>query len=285
MAGNLLEALKAATRPGELPDGTPYRSLRVGDTAALATAWGISGREVEIAALDHGIVPERYARNLRAFSLEEQIQLLRSRVAVVGLGGLGGSVTEILARVGVGRLILIDGDRFEESNLNRQFLSTEPRLASSKAEAAAARVGEINTGIETVSHAEFLSLENADTLLAGSAVIVDCLDNIHTRFVLEDAARRIGAPMVSAAAAGGSGHVTTIFPEDPGLELIFGPRDTVPPKGSEKALGCLPIAVPLLATLEASEAVKIILNRGRLLRDSLLSVDVFDNAIDILRLR
>jgi molybdopterin-synthase adenylyltransferase len=73
------------------------------------------------------IIPERYVRNFNAFSPKDQIKLLRSTVAVVGLGGLGGGVTEILARIGIGTLILIDGDVFEDTNLNRQMLSyTEP---------------------------------------------------------------------------------------------------------------------------------------------------------------
>ncbi len=102
---------------------------------------------MKLVALQNDIVPEHYARNLRFFSVEDQIALLNSQVGVVGLGGLGGAVTEILARIGFGRLVLLDGDMFEESNLNRQFLSKTDLLGSSKANAAKQRVAEVNPSI------------------------------------------------------------------------------------------------------------------------------------------
>ena len=267
------------------PDKTPYKSLSVANVLSLAGRSGMRGREIEIAALENGIVPERYARNMRTFSLEDQAALLRARVGVVGLGGLGGTVAEVLARMGVGRLRLVDGDRFEDSNLNRQLLSTVEGMGQLKSEAARARVGRINPSVDVTALTEFVTVENAGAVLGGCDVVVDCLDNLHTRFVVEDACRRIGCPLVSAAVAGASGHVTTIFPEDTGLRLIYGEPGQLPLKGAETSLGTLPYAVVFLATLECAEVVKVILKKGSLLRHKLLVADLMDGIVEVMTLR
>jgi len=266
------------------PDQTPYKSLSVHHVLELSRRPGPSGREIEISALENGIVPERYARNMRTFSLEEQAALLQARVGVVGLGGLGGTVAEVLARMGVGHLRLVDGDRFEESNLNRQLLSTVESLGQLKSEAARERVGRINPSVDINALAEFVTAENAGAVIEGCNVVVDCLDNLRTRFVVEDACRRIGCPLVSAAVAGASGHVTTIFPEDTGLRLIYGEPGQLPLKGAETALGTLPYAVVFLATLECAEVVKVILKKGNLLRHKLLVADLMDGIVDVMNL-
>jgi molybdopterin-synthase adenylyltransferase len=277
-----LEQLSAAKT---FPDKTPYKSISVATVLSLAGRSGMSGREIEIAALENGSVPERYARNMRTFTLEDQAALLRARVGVVGLGGLGGTVAEVLARMGVGRLRLVDGDRFEDSNLNRQLLSTVDGLGQLKSEEARARVGRINPSVDVNALTEFVTAENAGAVLGGCDVVVDCLDNLHTRFVVEDACRRIGCPLVSAAVAGASGHVTTIFPEDTGLRLIYGEPEPLPLKGAETSLGTLPHAVVFLATLECAEVVKVILKKGCLLRHKLLVADLMDGIVEVMNLR
>jgi molybdopterin/thiamine biosynthesis adenylyltransferase len=277
--------LEPLAQAAAFPDKTPYRSLSVRQIQELAQQTGMAGREIELAALENGFVPERYARNLRTFSLADQATLLKSHVGVVGLGGLGGTVTEILARMGVGRLTLIDGDRFEDSNLNRQLLSSLANLSRPKAEAAAERVGQINPSTDVAVYACFLTAQNAAELLAGCQVVVDCLDNLRTRFEVEDAGRLIGCPMVSAAVAGASGHITTIFPEDRGLRLVYGEPHGLPLKGAETTLGTVPYSVAFLASLECAEVAKILLGRGRLLRDKLLVADLTEGMIEVMNLR
>ena len=101
--------------------GRDYLSLSTGSVAAMARDSGLSPREVEIEALQWGAIPERYQRNMGTLGIDGQLKLLNSSVAVVGAGGLGGSVIELLARVGVGRLKVIDHDVFsEEIELFRQ---------------------------------------------------------------------------------------------------------------------------------------------------------------------
>ncbi len=277
--------LEVLAQDAAFPDQTPYRSLSVRKVQELAQQKGVSGREIEQAALENGFVPERYARNLRTFSLADQAALLKSHAGVVGLGGLGGTVTEILARMGVGRLTLIDGDRFEDSNLNRQLLSSPANLTQPKAAAAARRVRRINPSTDVTVHACFLTAQNAAELLAGCDVVVDCLDNLRTRFEVEDACRLIGCPMVSAAVAGASGHITVIFPQDRGLQLVYGEPQGLPLKGAETALGTVPYSVAFLASLECAEVAKVLLGRGSLLRDKLLVADLTEAIIEVMNLR
>jgi molybdopterin-synthase adenylyltransferase len=241
-------------------------------------------RSAEISSLDHSEIPERYARNMGTFSGRDQIVLFGSRVCIVGLGGLGGAVTEILARLGIGALTLVDGDVFEDSNLNRQLLSTLETLGDSKATTAGSRVRKINPSVQTRIHDVFLDVRNAARLIEGADVVVDCLDNLKTRFVLEKAAKAAEIPLVSAAIAGTYGQVTTIFPEDQGLVLIYGPEDQVPAKCAEAALGTLPYTAMMMASMECSEITKILLKRGSLLRNRLLVIDLMDNAIEVLAL-
>jgi len=279
-----IEKIIKSANPKEFPDKTFYNSISVKQIMNLSKASGASGREIEILALEHGVVPERYARNMKTFSPQDQVALLKAQVGVVGLGGLGGAVVEILARLGIGTLNVIDGDTFEESNLNRQFLSTPKRIAKSKADTAAWRIKEINPSIAVNHHSQFLNKKNGLDLLNRPDVIVDCLDNVKTRFILERFCRQIGSPLVSAAVAGPTGHVTTIYPQDQGLKLIYGDPDKIPSQGAEASLGTVPYSVTFLAALECAEVVKIIQHKGSLLRNKLLVADLNEGVFDVINL-
>src|SRR5690606_26423944 len=124
--------------------------------------------------------------------LEEQANLATTRVIVVGCGGLGGMVIECLARVGVGHLRVVDGDVFEETNLNRQLLSSTMNLGRSKTLAAYQRVLAVNPLVEVDTVQADLTDESALGLLADCDAAVDCLDNIPSRLVLQQAAKVAG---------------------------------------------------------------------------------------------
>ena len=284
MNADSIEKIIKSANPKEFPDKTFYNSISVKQILNLSRASGASGREIEIMALEHGVVPERYVRNMKTFSPQDQVALLKAQVSVVGLGGLGGTVVEILSRLGIGTLNVIDGDTFEESNLNRQFLSTPRMMAKSKADAAERRIKEINPSITVKQHSQFLDQDNGLDLLGRPEVIVDCLDNLKTRFVLERLCRQIGSPLVSAAVAGSSGHVTTIYPQDQGLKLIYGDPAKTPAHGAEASLGTVPYSVTFLAALECAEIVKIIQHKGSLLRNKLLVADLNDAVFDVINL-
>ena len=260
------------------------RIIRLQQVRELATAFDCSIREVELAALETGIVPWRYLRNLGTIGLEGQAKLLRATVAVVGLGGLGGYVTEALARMGVGRMILIDGDVFEEHNFNRQILSAEAKLGMEKIQAAQQRVAEINSAVEVTGHAATLTRENLPQLLEGADVVVDALDRLPTRLLLQEGAQALGIPMVHGSIAGFLGQVMTIFPGDTGLRGLYGEESELPEQGLETQLGT-PAATPMaVAAWEAQEVVKILLDRGEPLRHRLLVLDMESGTSDILRL-
>ncbi len=281
---DILKYVQEKTSEGFFPDGSSYRELPVKEVLFLEKSLSVPSKIIEITALENNIIPERYVRNFKAFTPKDQIKLLQSTVAVVGLGGLGGGVIEILSRIGIGTLILIDGDVFEGTNLNRQMLSTQSHLGNSKAQTAAGRIKEINSSITIMSHNIFLDEHNASTLLSQAGVIVDCLDSISARFIVHDAAKRLNKPLVSSAVAGASGQLTTIFPEDPGLALIYGESERNSSMGAEKSLGCLPHAVTFLSALECSEVVKIILGKGSLLRNKLMLIDLETNTLDVMSL-
>ena len=285
MAGiDLLAAIEERAEPMAFSDGTPFKGIGAAAVAHLAETAGQAGRLIEIAALENGVIPARYARNFNTLSTSDQIALLKSTAAVVGLGGLGGGAAEMLARTGVGRLILIDGDRFEDSNLNRQFLSRTDRLGGAKADAAAERITQVNPSVSLTVHPTFLTAGNAAGLLDGADIVVDCLDTIAARFTLEAAAGTAGIPMVSATVAGAAGHATVVYPGDRGLTAVYGDADTAAEKGAETVLGCLAPGVTLLAAVEAGEAVKALLGRQPSLRNRLLLVDLMENLMEIMTL-
>ena len=280
----ITDRIKGLSNRKELPDKTPYIGISVNNIINISETFGISSREVEIASLEEEIIPERYIRNMKSFSAADQVILLKSTATIAGLGGLGGVVTEILARMGIGTLKLVDGDVFEESNLNRQYLCRENLISMSKADAAAKRVKEINSSLTVFRHGVYLKEDNASGIIRNSDVVIDCLDSLPGRFVLEKASKNADCRLVSAAVAGSYGHITTIFPEDPGLKLVYGDPEKVPDKGAETSLGALSHCVALIASLEASEAIKIILKKGTLLRNKLLVVDLDGNTFETMQL-
>jgi molybdopterin/thiamine biosynthesis adenylyltransferase len=285
MSSPLFLSVESACVEKTLPDEKVCRAIDTEDVLRISKQEKVTGREVEIAALQRKIVPTRYLRNLKTLSVSDQIKLLESSVLIVGLGGLGGLVTDTLARLGVGRLHLVDGDRFEAHNLNRQALSNTQSLGRSKAKTAAKRLSEINPGLEVKATRVFLNNDNADRLIGSCDLVVDCLDTIPARFSLAAAAGRAEIPMISAAIAGLSGHITTIMPQGKGLEAIFGPEDQLgKTKGVETILGCLAPGVNLMASLECAEALKVLLKKDNTLSDKLLVVDLNDYTFETLSL-
>lgn len=226
----------------------------------------------------------RYDRNFKTFSKEEQQTLKNSKVLVAGLGGLGGGVCEMLARAGVGHLKLIDHDLFEPSNLNRQILCTENLVGASKADSALNRIQAINSDISATAFTEALDESNLGQHITGSNVIMDCLDTINMRFKLQDAAAKADIPIVSGAIAGVTGQVTTIFPGDAGYSLIYGESGREKAKGVETETGNISYCALMVASIQASECIKILLKRGDVLQNKLLIAELWSNTFEVLGL-
>ena len=257
---------------GAAPAGTQPK-LSLAETRRMAAVAGCSLAQVELDALALHILPLRYERNLGTAGWEGQMRLLRATVAVVGAGGLGGWIIEGLARMGVGHLILIDGDSYSENNLNRQLGCTEETLGLPKAEVMARRVVQVSPSTRVSAQVAWLDAGNAATLLAEAEVVVDALDSLPTRFVLQRASAALGLPLVHGAVAGYTGQVMTILPGDRGLEALYGGLDALPVRGIETHLGN-PAATPMLvAAWQVQEVVKLLLGQGVPIRNRLLVLD------------
>jgi molybdopterin/thiamine biosynthesis adenylyltransferase len=267
------------------PDGKTYLVISLKTAASISKSRGVPVKEVETTALQQGIIPCRYLRNIGTIGVEGQIKLLQSTVGVVGAGGLGSTVIELLARQGIGHLIIIDDDRFTEQNLNRQIMSTEGNLGEYKVMVAAKRVTEINSATSVTTSRERLTGDNAQSLLSGAHVAVDGLDNLSSRLVVEQACRQLAIPYVYASIAGFSGQLMTIFPEDVGLSSLYGSSSrTLPEQGMETKIGNPPATVAMIAALQVQEVVKIITGVGTPVRNQIILVDARECAIDRIQL-
>jgi molybdopterin/thiamine biosynthesis adenylyltransferase len=228
------------------------------------------------------IETERYSRNFDTLTRPQQAQLASSRVAVLGLGGLGGGVSEMLARTGVGHLTLIDGDVFEPSNLNRQLFCTEEVLGISKALAAEKRIRAVNSQVKITAVHQYADDDTFYDLIKDCDLVVDCLDSIPARFMLEHAAKKAQIPLVAGAIAGVTGQVTVIFPQDKGYELIYGKKEHLPAKGIESRTGNISYCALMISALQASECIKVLLDRGDILRNKLLIMELWSNSFEVM---
>lgn len=266
------------------PDDSSYISLGWDQACSLCESFKVDMHTVECSALTEDIVPERYARNQKSLSCGDQLRLLQSHAAIIGLGGLGGTITDLLARLGVGYLSLIDGDHFDASNLNRQLLSRPDLLGKSKAECAAAHVLQVNPAVRVQSETTFFSKKNGAELLKSCDIAIDCLDTIPARMELQEICFNVGIPMISAAVGGTSGQATVIFPGDPGLKTLYRSADKSPSRGIEASLGTLSFSACTMAAIECCEAATILLNRPSQLRNHLLLTEIGEHQSELVEL-
>ncbi len=273
---NIRELLHGKSKKITDPAGRQVEVLEDTQARKVAEECHSTLHNIYIEALTLGICPYRYLRNREAISLEEQLGLAKSRVAVIGAGGLGGHVILLLARMGIGTLVVVDYDVFDETNLNRQTLSSMETLGKPKSEAAAVAVNSINPGVKVIPCRVKLDSSNALEILTGSNVVVDALDNVQDRFVLERTTKKLGIPLVHGALAGFEGQVMTIFPDDPGLKHLYRDEGAGGDKSKrpESILGVPTLTPSLIATLEAMEVLKIILKRERIFRNTMVHVDL-----------
>lgn len=217
-------------------------------------------------------LPPRYQRNYKSLSVEDQAKLAATTVAIVGCGGLGGSMAEEFSRLGVGSLILIDGDRVEESNLNRQLFATEHNIGQLKVEAARSRLQAVNSGVKLRLIADWFDEGNAADFFAGAGLVCDALDSISRRVALERACHRLDLPLVYAGIAGWFGLLGVSFPGDYSVSRLFRRGE----KGMEKVWGNPAFTPAILASLSVVEAIKIIVGRSASLRHAWLQVDLLE---------
>jgi len=224
---------------------------------------------------------DRYSRNISTLSAQENESLKNFSVCVVGCGGLGGYIIEMLGRLGIGHITAIDGDAFDESNLNRQVLSDMESIGVKKSLKAKERMGKVNPLIEVKAVTEKLTELNGREILKGADVVVDALDSIETRLMLENLCEELNIPLVHGAIAGWYGQVATILPGDGTLKRLFEGKAA---KGIEKKLGNPSFTPALVASIEVSEVVKLLIKRGQVLSKKMLVIDLLEQEYEIITL-
>lgn len=236
----------------------------------------LSPQEIEKERLRKGLIPQRYVRNIKAISPEEQLKLMDARVGVCGCGGLGLYVINHLARMGVGHISVWDPDVFSESNLNRQLFSSYANLGLSKAEVCREYIQTINPAIALATFASRWQ-DSDPELFKQQQVMVDALDNVSARMALAEACAQAAIPLVHGAVGGWYGHITVIMPGDNSLHYLYGDTNR---QGIEKEQGTLSFTAATIASMQAAEVIKLLLQRESDLRDEICMVDLLDLSIE-----
>ena len=221
---------------------------------------------------------DRYSRHIIMDEIgpDGQSTLLDSRVLVVGAGGLGAPVLQYLAAAGVGTLGIVDDDVVERSNLQRQVIHADSDVGTPKVESAAAFINNVNPDVTVETYETRLSKGNAEDIIGGYDLVVDASDNFPTRFLVNDVCRLAEIPVSHGAIYKFEGQVTSLVPDGPCYRCLFpeAPEPgTVPDCATTGVLGVLPGTV---GCLQATEAVKLLLDMGEPLVGEMLCYDAMD---------
>ena len=248
------------------------RDLGYTDARSVAggfQGWKRQGLPVDVPRVLTSEERERYGRHLTIPEVGEegQARLLDSKVLMVGAGGLGSPAAYYLAAAGVGHLVIVDDDVVDRSNLQRQILHTDDRVGTPKVDSARATLQGLNPSVEITTCAERLTSANVDELFAGCDVIVDGSDNFATRYLVNDACVKLDIPNVHGSIFRFEGQVSVFWPgysqrRGPCYRCLFPeppPPELAPSCAEAGVLGVLP---GVIGTLEAIEAVKILLGIG-----------------------
>jgi molybdopterin/thiamine biosynthesis adenylyltransferase len=253
------------------------------DVASLSggfDAWKAAGYDEFV--IPHALSAEqklRYSRHLLMPEIGEegQARLLGAKVLLIGTGGLGSPAALYLAAAGVGTLGLVDFDTVDVSNLQRQILHTQDRIGMPKTQSAKIALNALNPDVHVVEHAEVLNSESAPRLFRQYDVIVNGCDNFPTRYLANDMAIFERKPLVDGGIFRFEGQVSTILPfSSPCYRCRYPappPPEEAPSCAEAGVLGVLP---GIVGVLQATEVIKLILDRGTLLTGRLLHIDVLD---------
>jgi len=222
------------------------------------------------------IMEDIFIKNLAIMTPKEQALLSQKRVFVAGCGGLGGSVIEILCRTGFSHITAADDDIFEESNMNRQILCTCGTLGASKSETAAERARLINPAIDFTPVRTLITPENVRSLIHGCDLVIDALDSIMARLVLEDACAVENIPLIHGAVSGWQLQTAVCMPGSQVLHRLYANSS------DRKSQGGTAMTVFACASFEVSEGVKLLLDRPDVLRDRVLLFDLIDKESTVL---
>ena len=231
---------------------------------------------------------EIISRQMSIVTRSQQERFKESKIAVIGCGGIGGETIEMLARMGVGQLNLVDEDAFDLSNLNRQTLASLKELGLDKSAVAHEKVRLINPYVKVNYFNKRATLENIDEIISDSDIVIDALDNVKTRVIVSRCAKKKGIPFIHGAIHGTMGQITVFMPDsDTSYEKMF----NLPSNNKELTLevldalenvtsGVPPVIGPtpnLIGCLEAMEAFKIMTQVGKVTEaPKILTFDLLD---------
>ena len=217
---------------------------------------------------------ERYERQIMiaGFGEEGQAKLKRARVFIAGAGGLGSPVSIYLAAAGVGTIRLVDHDKVELGNLNRQVLHWDENIGMRKADSAAAKLKKLNPCVRIEAVAETITKANISQLVSGFDVIVDAMDNLPARYLLNKTALEKGIPFFHGAVYGFEGRAMTIIPGKTAcLNCVY--RGATPPEEKFPVIGVTPAVI---GCIQATEVIKYIVGLGELLTNRLLTYNALE---------
>jgi adenylyltransferase/sulfurtransferase len=225
---------------------------------------------------------ERYSRQMRFFGVGEegQLRLLNSHVTLCGCGALGTVLANALVRAGVGHLRLVDRDFIETNNLQRQVLFDEHDVAENlpKAEAAARKLGAINSSVHVEPVVTDIDRTNILELTNDADLILDGTDNFEIRYLINDVAVKLGKPWVYGGCIGSHGQTMTILPgETPCLRCVFEAAPAPGEAGTCETAGVLSPIVNIVASFQATEAFKILTGHRDQINRELIYIDVWEN--------
>jgi len=228
--------------------------------------FSLTDKDIEKVILENGFFPKRYQRQRAVFGNLQQLRLLQARVAIVGCGGLGGSIFEMLVRLGVGHLLVIDPDFFVESNLNRQSLATSANLGRDKVEVAAEWGRLVNPVIDIEPLNQVFQSSEAEDRLSTCDLVFDALDSIPARLELALLCDRHNLMLIHGAVAGWYGQAASVAPGSAKMTRFY-PHASVSDAGHNRASGIesaidnLVPTVNVVAALQVSLGLKFLFKR------------------------
>jgi len=227
------------------------------------------------------------SRQMSIVTRSEQQRFKDSKITVIGCGGIGGETIEMLARMGIGNLVLVDKDAFDLSNLNRQTLASLSDLGLDKSAVAAEKVRLINPYVNVDIFNEHVDQENIDKIIGDSDIVIDALDNVLTRVIVSRKAKEKGIPYIHGAIHGTQGQITVFLPNTKSYEEMFN-LPSIDKELTEEVIndlknvtsGVPPVIGPtpnIIGCIEAFEAYKIITGIGKVtVAPKILTFDLLD---------
>ncbi|MHA1409600.1 MAG: HesA/MoeB/ThiF family protein [Candidatus Odinarchaeia archaeon] len=220
----------------------------------------------------------RYDRQLKIenWGIEKQIKLKNAKIVVIGAGGLGSPAAIYLTAAGVGNILLVDNDKYELSNLNRQILATTEDIGKNKAEVGAEKLRALNPEINIESLTTTLNENNIKEIIKDATVVLDALDNWKTRFLINQYCVQSDIPLIHGGVTELGGQVITIIPKKgPCLNCLF---KNVPEE--KKGFAVVGVTPGIIGTIQALEAIKLITGIGTTLWNRILVFDGYESTFD-----